>query len=82
MTEKENEEICQAQVTNFFEGVKPKKHPPPEEKIDPMKAKRTFNALKKPPKSPLKGNYALVEKRSNVKHISAGLYLSRHKCIH
>ena len=25
---------------------------------------------------------ALVEKGSNVKHISAGLYLSRHKCIH
>ena len=37
-------------MTSFFEGVKAKKHPPPEEKIDPVKAKRTLAALKKPPK--------------------------------
>ena len=67
-----------AEVKNFFEGVKAKKHPPPKEKIDPAKAKHTLASLKKPPKSPLKGNYALVEKRSNMKHISAGLYLSRY----
>ena len=47
-----------AEVTNFFEGVKAKKHPPPEEKVDPVKAKRTLAALTKPPKSdPPKGNY-------------------------
>ena len=36
---------------------KAKKHPPPEEKVDQVKAKRTLAALTKPPKSPLKGNY-------------------------
>ena len=46
-----------AEVKNFFEGVKAKKHPPPEEKVDPVKAKRTLAALKKPAKSPPKGNY-------------------------
>ena len=54
----------QAEVTNFFEGVKAKKHPPPEEKIDPVKAKRTVDALKKPPKSPPKGNYERIIERS------------------
>ena len=50
----------QAEVTNFFEGVKAKKHPPPEEKVDPVKAKRTLAALTKPPKSPPRGNYERV----------------------
>ena len=49
-----------AEVTNFFEGVKAKKHPPPEEKVDPVKAKRTLAALTKPPKSPPRGNYERV----------------------
>ena len=39
-------------VKEFFEGVKAKRHPPPEEKVDPVKAKRTLDALRKPPKSP------------------------------
>ena len=49
-----------AEVKNFFEGVKAKRHPPPEEKVDPVKAKRTLAALTKPPKSPPKGNYERV----------------------
>ena len=47
-------------MRNFFEGVKAKKHPPPEEKVDPVKAKRTLAALTKPPKSPPKGNYERI----------------------
>ena len=44
-------------VKEFFEGVKAKIHPPPEEKVDPVKAKRTIDALRKPPKSPPRTNY-------------------------
>ena len=49
-----------AEVTNFFVGVKAKKHPPPEEKVDPVKAKRTLASLTKPPKSPPKENYERI----------------------
>ena len=49
-----------AEVKNFFEGVKAKKHPPPEEKVDPVKVKRTLAALTKPPKSLPKGNYERI----------------------
>jgi hypothetical protein len=48
MTEKKNEDICRAQVRNFFA----KKSPPPKETIDPVKAKRTIDALKRPPPPP------------------------------
>ena len=59
----ENAKICQTQVRDFFERLKAKKHPPPEEKLDPVKAKHTVDALKKPPKSPPKGNYErIIEK--------------------
>jgi hypothetical protein len=45
-------------VKKFFEGVKAKKHPPTEEKVDRVKVKRTLAALTKPPKSDSpKGNY-------------------------
>ena len=47
-------------MTNFFEEVKAKKHPPQEEKVDPVKAKRTLAALTKPPKPPPRGNYERV----------------------
>ena len=47
-------------MKNFFEGVKAKKHPPPEEKVDLVKAKRTLAALTKPPKSPPRGNYERI----------------------
>jgi hypothetical protein len=60
----ENTKIVQAEVRDFFEGVKAKKHPPPEEKIDPVKAKRTLDALKKPPKSPPTGNYERIIEKS------------------
>ena len=53
-------------MRNFFEGVKAKEHPPPEEKIDPVKAKRTVEALKKPRKSLLKGNYEHIIPRSFI----------------
>ena len=59
-TEEETRKIVRAEVTNFFEGVKAKKHPPPEEKVDPVKAKRTLAALTKPPKSPPRGNYERI----------------------
>ena len=59
-TPEENADIARAEARNFFEGVKAKKHPPPEEKVDPVKAKRTPAALTKPPKSPPKGNYERI----------------------
>ena len=31
-------------VKDLFEGVKAKRHPPPEEKVDPVKANRTLDA--------------------------------------
>ena len=40
--------------------LKAKRHPPPEEKVDPVKVKRTLAALAKPPKSPPKGNYECI----------------------
>ena len=43
----ETTKIVEAEVRDFFEAVKAKKHPPPKEKIDPMKAKRTIDARKK-----------------------------------
>ena len=55
-----------AEVKNFFEGVKAKKHPPLEEKIDPVKAKRTLAALKKPPKFLVKGNYERIITKSFI----------------
>ena len=72
----ENAEICQTQVRDFFEGVKAKKHLPPEEKIDPVKAKRTVDALKKPPKSPPKGNYERIIERSFIEAERSGSTIS------
>ena len=60
----ENTRIVQAEVDNFFEGVKSKIHPPPEQKIDPVKVKRTLATLKRPPKSPVKGNYERILTKS------------------
>ena len=66
----------QAEVKNFFEGVKAKKNPPSEEKIDPIKAKRTLAALKKPPKSPAKGNYERIIKKSFIEAERSGSTVS------
>ena len=59
-------------MKNFFEGVNAKKNPPPEEKIDPVKAKRTLAALKKPPKSPAKGNYERIIEKSFIEAERSG----------
>ena len=47
-------------MDDWFQGFKAKRHPLPEEKVDPVKAKRTLAALTKPPKSPPKGNYERI----------------------
>ena len=65
-----------AEVKNFFEGVKAKKHPPPEEKVNPVKAKRTLDALKKPPKSSPKGNYERIIAKKFVKAERSGSTVS------
>ena len=51
-------------MDDWFQGLKAKRHPPPEEKVDRVKVKRTLAALTKPPKSdPPKGNYdRIIEK--------------------
>ena len=49
MTVEENAKFTESQVKDFFETRRAMKHPPPEEKIDLVKAKRTINALKRPP---------------------------------
>ena len=72
----ENANIVRAEVKNFFEGVKAKKHPPPEENIDPVKAKRTLAALKKPPKSPVKDNYERILTKSFVEASRSGSTIS------
>ena len=72
----ENSKIVRAKVKNFFEGVKAKKHPPPEEKIDPVKAKRTLAALTKPPKSPPKGNYERIIEKSFIEAERSGSIVS------
>ena len=56
----ENAKIMEKEVKDFFEGVKAKRHPPPEEKVDRVEAKRTLDALRKPPKSPPKTNYERI----------------------
>ena len=76
MTEKENAEICQTLMCDFFETQKAKKHPPPEEKIDPVKAKRTIDALKKPPPSPPKNNYERIIERSYIEAERSGSTIS------
>ena len=59
----ENAKIMEKEVKDVFEGVKAKRHPPPEEKIDPVKAKRTLDALQRPPPSPPKTNYERITER-------------------
>ena len=52
--------IVRTHVKEFFEGVKAKRHPPPEEKVDPVKAKGTLDALRKLAKSPPRTNYERI----------------------
>ena len=53
-----------------------RKPPPPEEKIDPVKAKRTLAALKKPPKSPAKDNYERILTKSFIEAERSGSTVS------
>ena len=64
--------IVQTKVKDFFEGLKAKRHPPPEEKVDPMKAKRTIDALRKPPKSPPKTNYERITEKAYLEAERSG----------
>ena len=63
-------------VKEFFEGVKAKRHPPPEEKVDPVKAKRTLDALRKPPKSPPRTNYERITEQAYLKAERSGSTVS------
>ena len=65
-----------AEVTNFFEGVKAKKHPPPEEKVDPVKAMRTIDALRKPPKSSSRTNYERITEQAYLEAERSGSTVS------
>ena len=62
-SDEENTKIAEGEVKDWLEGLKAQRHPPPEEKIGPVKAKRTLAALKKPAKSKPKDNYdRMIEK--------------------
>ena len=65
-----------AEVKNLFEGVKAKKHPPPEEKVDPVKAKRTIDPLRKPPKSPPRTNYERITEKTYLEAARSGSTVS------
>ena len=64
------------EVKDFFEGLKAKRHPPPEEKVDPVKAKRTIDALRKPPKSPPKTNYERITEKAYLEAERSGSTVS------
>ena len=63
-------------MEEFFEGVKAKRHPPPEEKVDPVKAKRTTDALRKPPKSPPRTNYERITEQTYLQAQRSGTIVS------
>ena len=60
MTPEMNAKIARTEVKDWFQGLKAQRHPPPKEKVDSVKVKRTLAALAKPPKSPPKGNYERI----------------------
>ena len=63
-------------MEDSFEGLKSKRHPPPEEKVDRVKAKRTIGALWKPPKSPLKNNYERITAKVYIEAERSGNTIS------
>ena len=75
-SEEENDMIVQAHVKEFFEGVKAKIHPPPEEKVDPVKAKCTIDALRKPPKSRPRTNYERITEQTYLQAQRSGTTVS------
>ena len=56
--------------------MKAKRHPPPEEKVDPVKAKRTIDALRKPPKSPPRTNYERITEQTYLQAKRSGTTVS------
>ena len=76
MTVEENKKIMQKEVKDFFEGAKAERHPPPEEKVDPVKAKRTIDAPRKPPKSLLKNNYECITAKVYIEAERSGNTIS------
>ena len=72
----ENKKIVEKEVKDFFEGAKAERPPPPEEKVDPVKAKRTIDALRKPPKSPLKTNYERITEKVYLEAEQSGSTVS------
>jgi len=59
-SDEENVKISKGQVKEFFA----KKKPPPEEKIDSVKLKRTLDALKRPPPPPPDDNHVRALKKA------------------
>ena len=76
MSVEENAKICEAQVKDFFETRRAMKHPPPEEKVDPVKAKSTIDALRKPPKSPPRTNYERITEQTYLQAQRSGTTVS------
>ena len=68
--------IVRAHVKDFFEGVKAKRDPSPKEKVDPVKAKRTIDALRKPPKSPPRTNYEHITEQTYLQAQRLGTTVS------
>ena len=68
--------IERTHVKEFFEGVKAKRHPPLEEKVDPVKAKRTIDALRKPPKFPSRTNYERITEQTYLQAQRSGTIVS------
>ena len=64
------------EVRDFFEGLKAKRHPPPEEKVDLVKAKRTIDALRKPPKTPPRTNYERFTEQTYLQAQRSGTTVS------
>ena len=62
--DEENQKISEGQVNDFFQSVKAKRHPPPEEKIDSVKAKGILDALTRAPPPPPQSNYDRVIERT------------------
>ena len=75
-TKEQNAMIMRAEVDDFFEGLKAKRHPPLEEKVDPVKAKRTLDALRKPAKSPPRSNYERITEQTYLQAQRSGTTVS------
>ena len=63
-------------MKDFFEGAKAERYPPPEEKVDPVKAKCTIDALRKPPKSSPRTNYERITEQTYLEAQRSGSTVS------